>query len=74
MAKKARKTNKRAWKSWTAEAIKELRGHSKAKTPVAKLEKLFKLCLHPSPKSLCSWTVARASAAKEAHLGTPNAV
>jgi len=42
MAKKARKTNKRAWKSWTAEAIKELRGHSKAKTPVAKLEKLFK--------------------------------
>jgi hypothetical protein len=46
VAKKTKqKTNtakKRTRVLWTRAAIAELRRHSKAKTPVAKLEKLFK--------------------------------
>ena len=41
MAKKSKKT-KRVRKLWTKSEVAELRKHSKAKTPVAKLEKVFK--------------------------------
>jgi len=38
----AKKTKKRTHKEWTTALITELRRHSKAKTPVEKLQKLFK--------------------------------
>ena len=41
VAKKRRKS-KRNWVSWTGAAVADLRRHSKAKTPVKKLEKIFK--------------------------------
>ncbi|WFU75598.1 MULTISPECIES: hypothetical protein [unclassified Bradyrhizobium] len=39
MAKKAKKTVRR---EWTKEDIKELKAHSKARTPVAKISKMTK--------------------------------
>lgn len=41
MAKNAKKKTKRQ-QPWTRTQVAELRRHSKAKTPVAKLEKVFK--------------------------------
>ena len=42
MAKKAKKTRKVVRREYTKEDIKELRAHSKARTPVAKIAKLTK--------------------------------
>ena len=44
MAKKVRKAKvkKRVRKEWTKEGVEELRGHSKAMTPMSKLETIFK--------------------------------
>ena len=42
MAKKTKKGKKRTRVLWTRAAVAELRRHSKAKTPVVKLEKIFK--------------------------------
>ena len=41
-AKKAKKTRKVVRREYTKEDIKELRAHSKARTPVAKIAKLTK--------------------------------
>ena len=42
MAKKAKKAVKRVRREYTKADVKELRAHSKAKTPVAKIMKLTK--------------------------------
>jgi hypothetical protein len=42
MVKKAKKVNKIVRREYTKADIKELRAHSKAKTPVAKIAKLTK--------------------------------
>lgn len=42
MAKKAKRTKKRARREYTKADVKELRAHSKARTPVAKIAKLTK--------------------------------
>jgi hypothetical protein len=42
MAKKTKQTKKRTYVHWTKAHEKELRAHSKAKTPVAKIAKLVK--------------------------------
>jgi hypothetical protein len=42
VAKKAKKINKRARREYTKAEVKELRAHSKAKTPVDKIAKLTK--------------------------------
>jgi hypothetical protein len=39
---KKKKAVKRARKSWSRAEVAELRRHSKSKTPVAKLERVFK--------------------------------
>ena len=39
---KMAKTAKRARKEWTKENLRELKSHSKAKTPVAKISKAMK--------------------------------
>jgi hypothetical protein len=38
----AKKTKRRTRKTWTRSLVAELRKHSKARTPVAKLTKIFK--------------------------------
>ncbi len=40
MVEKTKK--KRAWKAWTRSMVVLLRRHSRARTPVRKLEKIFK--------------------------------
>ena len=42
MAKKAKKAKKRVRREYTKADVKELRAHSKAKTPVDKIAKLTK--------------------------------
>jgi hypothetical protein len=42
VAKKTKKTEKAKRMLWTRAGVADLRRHSKAKTPVVKLEKLFK--------------------------------
>lgn len=42
MAKKAKKAKKRAPREYTKADVKELRTHSKARTPVAKIAKVTK--------------------------------
>ncbi len=42
MAKKAKRTKKVVRREYTKEDVKELRAHSKARTPVAKIVKLTK--------------------------------
>lgn len=42
MAKKAKKAKKRVRREYTKAEVKELRAHSKAKTPVDKIAKLTK--------------------------------
>jgi hypothetical protein len=38
----AKKAKKRPYKQWSAAELKELKQHSRAKTPVAKIAKAFK--------------------------------
>jgi hypothetical protein len=42
MAKKTKKTKKIVRREYTKEDVKELKAHSKSKTPVAKISKLTK--------------------------------
>ena len=42
MAKKAKKSNKRVRREYNKAEVKELRAHSKARTPVVKIAKLTK--------------------------------
>ena len=38
----ARNPKKRKWREWTREDVRELKTHSRSKTPVAKISKLTK--------------------------------
>jgi hypothetical protein len=38
----ARKTKRRTRREWTKEDVREIKGHSRARTPVAKMSKLMK--------------------------------
>jgi hypothetical protein len=38
----AQKTKRRTRREWTKEEIRDIKGHSRAKTPVAKMSKLMK--------------------------------
>ena len=38
----ARKPKKRKWREWTREDVRELKAHSRSKTPVAKISRLTK--------------------------------
>jgi hypothetical protein len=60
MAKKSRRAAKKTtkWRAWTKQHVQELRAHSRAKTPVAKISKLTK-------------RTVRALRQKAAELGLP---
>ena len=38
----AKKTKRRTRREWTKEDVREIKGHSRARTPVAKMSKLMK--------------------------------
>ena len=38
----AKKTKRRTRREWTKEDLREIKGHSRARTPVAKMSKLMK--------------------------------
>jgi hypothetical protein len=38
----ARKTKRRTRREWTKEDVRDIKGHSRARTPVAKMSKLMK--------------------------------
>ena len=69
MAKNAKKTatkKKTVRREYTKADVKELRAHSKAKTPVAKIAKLTKLRRLTPPKGAQAWNPARSPALEAA--------